>query len=97
MNESSLPEMGSITVKRESKFIGSALGMEIYLNNQYIALIKNGKSIDLPTHSGDHAIYAVLSGAGTRSNPLFFHLANNERIRIVCGVSGLTGVYMKRL
>ena len=88
--------MATLVIKRKSNMNGCAQNHEVYLENTFIGLLKNGETLEVPIEVGSHTLYfnSTFKWRDMNKDAVFQITVNNpdERIEITT-YFGTTGEY----
>lgn len=76
--------MGKLLITRESNYIGCGASYNIFLDNQKVGKISNGRQIEIKINNGTHKLYLQnsLLNFGFKSNVLSFNSSNTSVINV---------------
>ncbi len=79
--------MAKITIIRKNSLGGCAVKHEVYLNNKFLGVLKNGRILDFDASVGTHILYFKSVSKLNKANAEFRLTVNKERevIKILTG------------
>ena len=81
-----------VIVKRNNYYGGSAATINIFVDDELVAKVRNGKEVDFTVKNGNHTIKAgnAIMGSGTQAVTTFD--ANSQIITFAVGYEGLSDI-----
>ena len=78
--------MAKLIVIRKSSFFGAIIGINIFVDNENIGSVRNGKSIEINISAGTHVLKGIFKGVmGNKCNEFTIDVLENETKTVFIG------------